>query len=119
MQTKKDIGNLGEDFTARYLEAKGCEILARNYFIRGGELDIVAKKGSIIHVVEVKTRKPHPLATGEQAITPKKIARIVKAANAFLIANELDLTCVFDVAIVEANNGKITDFKYIQRAFTA
>lgn len=116
---KKEIGNLGEEYTVSYLKAKGCEILARNYTIRGGELDIVAKKGDVLHIVEVKTRKPDPLASGDRAITKKKTASIIRAANAFISRNEIDLSCVFDVAVVEVDCGKITGFKYIQRAFTA
>lgn len=116
---RKEIGNLGEEYTARFLRSNGCEILARNFTIRGGELDIVAKKGDILHIVEVKTRKPNPLSSGGQAITPKKIASVVRAASAYIAQNEIDLSCVFDVAIVEVDGEKITGFQYIQRAFTA
>ena len=117
--TPKETGNLGEDYVAEYLMSKGCDILARNFRIRGGELDIVAKKGELLHVVEVKTRRPDPLSTGSEAITLKKQAFIIKAAEAFLRKHELDMSCVFDVAFVEVENGRVTDFKYIQRAFTA
>ena len=116
--TPREIGNLGEDFTAEFLKSKGCEILARNFRIRGGEIDIVAKKGELLHIVEVKTRAPNPLSTGDEAITPQKQAFIIRAAEAYLKKYELEMSCVFDVAIVELTNGKVTDFKYIQRAFT-
>lgn len=117
--TPKEIGNIGENYAAEYLISKGCDILARNFRIRGGELDIVAKKGELLHVVEVKTRRPDPLSSGGDAVTPQKQAFIIKAAEAFLRKYELDISCVFDVALVEVHNGKVTDFKYIQRAFTA
>lgn len=117
--TPKEIGSLGEDFTAEFLISKGCDILARNFRIRGGEIDIIAKKGELLHIVEVKTRKPDPLSTGGEAITPQKQAFIIKAAEAYLRKNELEMSCIFDVAIVEVANGRVTNFKYIQRAFTA
>ena len=117
--TPKEIGDLGEDYVAEFLRSKGCEILARNFRIRGGELDIVAKKGELLHVVEVKTRRPDPLSSGDDAITPQKQAFIIKATEAYIRKNGLDLSCVFDVAVVEAADGRVTDFKYIQRAFTA
>ncbi len=117
--TNKDIGYIGEDFTARFLQSKGCEILARNFTIRGGEIDIIAQKGGLIHFVEVKSRKRSPLVSGDQAITKSKIAHIVRTANAYISKFEIDSNCVFDVALVEIDNGKVTDFKYIQRAFTA
>ncbi len=117
--TNKEIGNIGEEFTSKFLESKGCEILARNFTIRGGEIDIIAKKGTVIHFVEVKARKKAPLVSGDQAITKSKIAHIVRTANAYINKFEIDCNCVFDVAIVEVDNGNVTDFKYIQRAFTA
>lgn len=117
--TSREIGNIGEDYTAEYLASKGCEILCRNFCIRGGELDIVAKKGGLIHIVEVKTRKRDALSGGDEAITPQKIARIIKAANAYLLKNEAEQSCVFDVAVVELCGKRVVGFKYIQRAFTA
>lgn len=117
--TSRDIGNIGEEYTVRFLVSKGCEILERNYCIRGGELDIVAKKGNLLHIVEVKTRKAGALSSGDEAITPKKISRIIKAANTYITTHELEMSCVFDVAIVETISCEVTGFKYIQRAFTA
>ena len=117
--TSREIGNIGEDYTVRYLKSKGCEILERNFCIRGGELDIVAKKGNLLHIVEVKTRKAGALSSGDEAITPKKISRIIRAANAYICAHELEMSCVFDVAVVELSGSEVTGFKYIQRAFTA
>ena len=117
--TSREIGNIGEEYTAAFLRENGCEILARNYCIRGGELDIVAKKGNLIHIVEVKTRKRGALSGGEEAITPKKISRVVKAARAYIDANGFEMSCVFDAAIVELEGSKVVKFEYIQRAFTA
>lgn len=117
--TSRDIGRLGENYTAAYLMSKGCEILDRNYRIRGGELDIVAKKGNLVHIVEVKTRKEGALSGGLEAITPTKISRLVRAAKAYVSAREIELSCVFDVAIVEMRGQKVIGFEYIQRAFTA
>lgn len=117
--TNKEIGNIGEEYTANFLLEKGCEILARNFTVRGGEIDIIAKKGELIHFVEVKARKKSPLETGDKAITKAKINHIVRTAQIYLSKFEIECNCVFDVAIVEVDNSNVTDFKYIQRAFTA
>ncbi|MCC8131677.1 MAG: YraN family protein [Oscillospiraceae bacterium] len=115
----RQIGNIGEDYTVRFLEKNGCEILSRNFTIKGGEIDIVAKKGDIVHFVEVKSRKPAPYETGEEAVRPSKIAHIVKTAKVYINRYNIDCSCVFDVAVVEITGTKVTGFKYIQRAFTA
>ncbi|MCD8108024.1 MAG: YraN family protein [Oscillospiraceae bacterium] len=117
--TTREIGNIGEDYTAKFLEKNGCEILSRNYTIKGGEIDIIAKKGDIIHFVEVKTRKPNPVESGEEAVNRAKIAHIIKTARFYIRRNRIDCSCVFDVAVVELTETKVTGFKYIQRAFTA
>ena len=116
--TSREIGNIGEEFTAQFLIKKGCEILERNFTIRGGEIDIIAKKGNLIYFVEVKSRKHNPLSSGEEALTKTKISRIIKAAHEYLNRNDIDSSAVYDAAIVEISNGVVTDFDYIQSAFT-
>lgn len=117
--TNKEIGKLGEEFTARFLEAKGCEILARNFTIRGGEIDIIAKKGNMIHIVEVKSRKHDPVVPGSASITERKRQCIIRATYEYINRFNIDCSCIFDLALVEINNGQVTDFSYIQQAFTA
>ena len=115
--TSREIGNLGEDYTASFLVSRGAKILERNYTVRGGEIDIIAQKGIINHFVEDKTRKKNPLTTGGEAITPAKIARIIHAAKSYICQNGIELSSVFDVALVEVSLGRVTGFEYIQRAF--
>lgn len=50
-----DTGKEGEELAARHLMVQGYKILDRNYRKPWGELDIVAKKGNILHFIEVKT----------------------------------------------------------------
>ena len=51
------LGRRGEEAAVRLLLAKGYTILARNWRIRSGELDIVARDGRTLVFVEVKTRR--------------------------------------------------------------
>ena len=48
-------GRLCEDLVAQYLKKQNYEIVARNYRCRGGEIDIIARKDSVLCFVEVKS----------------------------------------------------------------
>lgn len=51
----KELGELGEKLACEYLVKKGYKILGKNYSIKFGEIDIIARKSRVIHFVEVKT----------------------------------------------------------------
>ncbi|MFN6487295.1 MULTISPECIES: YraN family protein [unclassified Nostoc] len=120
-----DIGSLGEDLVAQWLQSKGWIILHRRFSCRSGEIDIIAQhdgstgeageqesKGaagklktqhSILIFVEVKTRSSGSWdAGGRSAITPQKQAKICRTAEIFLAQypEKADYSCRFDVAIV-------------------
>ena len=69
--TKSEIGKLGEESVCAYLKKQGYKIAARNYRIKGGEIDIVAENGDYIAFVEVKARKPDSLVTGFEAVNKR------------------------------------------------
>jgi putative endonuclease len=78
-------GRRAEDWAALYLRMKGYRILARNYSARGGEIDLIARRGSNIIFVEVKYRLT--LVDAMMAIDTWKRQRVSRAARAWLSAN--------------------------------
>lgn len=76
MARKDDLGRAGEQLAVEHLGAAGYTILDRNWRCVLGEIDIVARHGDTIVIVEVKTRSGvgfgHPL----DAVTPRKLARL-------------------------------------------
>ena len=82
-------GKKGEDRAVRYLKRKGYRILERNYRFKHWEIDIIAQKGDTIVFVEVKSRKNEEFAPVEEAITPEKIKRVVRASQAYLLSKGL------------------------------
>ncbi len=53
----RDIGSEGEEIVDRYLRNKDYDILYRNWYIQGGEIDFVAYDGSRVLFIEVKYRR--------------------------------------------------------------
>ena len=80
-----DAGRAAELLALLFLAAKGYRILARRYIVKGGELDLVVRRGAVVAFVEVKARPSRDLAA--DAITPAKHRRIERAAAVWLTRN--------------------------------
>ncbi|MGN0657646.1 MAG: YraN family protein [Ruminiclostridium sp.] len=122
MSVRSERGAFGEEQTAIYLINRGYRILARNYRIKGGEIDIIAEKEGLIAVVEVKTRKFGSLTQGIEAVTKKKQSRIIKAARSYLFETGTEAGVRFDVAevtITTEENPRLLEINYYEDAFDA
>ena len=75
-------GRRGEWLALAVLILKGWRICARNYGAQGGEIDIIARRGSVIAFVEVKVRRD--FASTENAIDGFKLTRMARAADHWL-----------------------------------
>lgn len=80
-------GAWGEGVAALVLRCKGYKIIAQHYVVRGGEIDIIARRGTTLAFVEVKWRPT--LADAMEAITPQKRRRIARAAHVFLAGRDV------------------------------
>ncbi|MBM3261157.1 YraN family protein [Candidatus Kaiserbacteria bacterium] len=96
-QHRKEIGRIGEDIAAKFLERKGFKILARNYRKPWGEIDIIAEKGGVVRFVEVKsvTRENISYVTHERSdyrpeeqIHPLKLRKIARTAEIYMNERE-------------------------------
>jgi putative endonuclease len=81
---RRELGREGERRAALLLEDHGYRILARNPRAAGVELDLVARRGSLILFVEVKARTSVAHGTPEEAVDRRKQARLVRGAAAWL-----------------------------------
>lgn len=88
----RTFGRRAEWLAVAVLTLKGYRVLARNYTVRGGEIDIVVLRGRTVAFVEVKARPD--LDAALTAISPAKRRRVGRAARAWLSRNPWAATCV-------------------------
>jgi putative endonuclease len=75
------LGRLGERRAAWFYRLRGYSILERNLRAGEGEIDLVARRGGIIAIVEVKTRQTLSAGEGWEAVGKKKRERLVRLGD--------------------------------------
>ncbi|MEM0907842.1 MAG: YraN family protein, partial [Pseudomonadota bacterium] len=102
-----------ERFVAAFLRAGDYTILATRARVGRAEVDLIVHRDDIVAFVEVKARRD--LWSGLDAVTPKKMRQLTRAANAWLAANPSYATCSirFDIALVS----KFHELEYLENAF--
>jgi putative endonuclease len=78
-------GKRAEAAAALFLRLKGYRILARRFYVNGGEIDLIARNFDAIALVEVKIRPT--LLEAMTAIDARKRRRMSRAASVWLAAN--------------------------------
>jgi putative endonuclease len=86
---------------ARWYVRNGFVVIARNWTMRGGELDVVVRRGNQVVVCEVKARSGNAWGSPWEAMTPLKQQRVRRAGAAFMRQSGMRGVRVrFDVAAV-------------------
>jgi len=81
---KNELGATGEEIAVRYLKSLGYRIIARNYRVRLGEIDIIAEQGRDLVFVEVKTRSDALFGSPFESVTLPKQKKLSKVALEYL-----------------------------------
>ena len=93
-------GRRAEGLAACWLRLKGYRILARGFRVGVGEIDLIARRGRVLALVEVKSRAR--LAEAGESVSRRQRERVGRAAEAFLQRHpqlgKLDLR--FDVVLI-------------------
>lgn len=104
MATRNEIGRAGEDRAAAWYEANGFQVVARNWRVRAGEIDLILARGGLVVFCEVKRRTSGRYGTGAEAVVWRKQQRIRTVALHWLDqAGHRVPEIRFDVAQVDAD----------------
>jgi putative endonuclease len=107
VDARQALGRRGEDLACQELTRRGYTIVDRRFRTRCGELDIVAKEGSVVVFIEVKTRSGCKFGSPVESLTWQKRRRLGAMAEAYLFRKRLSgVACRFDVvSILESTSG--------------
>ncbi len=102
----RQVGVVGETLVASYLEGQGAEIIARNWRIKEGEIDIVARLDRTLLFVEVKSRTSSAFGHPLEAIDRAKAHRLQRLALAWIaLHDQWGADYRIDAAAVNFHNG--------------
>lgn len=118
--SRKRTGGRGEKLAADYLKGKGFIIMDMNFTCPLGEIDIVARKGNLLVICEVKTRKSKKYGSPELAVNHQKRARLIRLAKFYVKQKKLyEMAVRFDVISIYMLQNEKPELKHIEAAFTS
>lgn len=116
MGAHNELGKKGEVLAADFLIKNGYDIMKINYRYQQCEVDIIAKKGGILAVVEVKTRASNDFGDPQQFLKTKQIQRIIKAVDYFVNDHNMELEVRFDIIAIVLNKKEMR-LEHLENAF--
>jgi len=116
---KGELGEVGEDLAAGSLRKQGYQLVERNYWFAGGEIDIIATEGDVLVFAEVKTRSTTEHGPPELAVDYRKQRLLQRAAERFIVEKKLRRPVIrYDIVtvVVQGPNGE-PEIKLFKNAF--
>ena len=116
---RRDLGAAGEELAAAYLEARGYQIVERNYRRRWGEADIIALDSDGSHViVEVRSRSDRRyVVEAAQSVGPRKQQQLRRLAHGLMSEQETEIDIRVDVMVIAPDRrGRLVVAAHIQDA---
>ncbi|MBT8264648.1 MAG: endonuclease [Eudoraea sp.] len=116
MGSHNELGVQGEQLAENHLKMAGYTVLCRNYRYLKAEIDIIALKGEVLTIVEVKTRSSDHIKPIAEAVDTKKIKLLALAADNYVLESEWDGEVRFDIITVLRSQDKFA-VNHIENAF--
>ncbi len=98
------LGSNGEKLAVDYLKQHNYKILEINWRHKNLEIDIIAQQNNTLVIAEVKTRHTNFFGEPEEFINKAKQNNLIKAAEAYIQQNNINLEVRFDIVSVLFNN---------------
>src|SRR2546430_738010 len=110
------LGTSGEALAEDHLRGLGYEIVGRDVRTPLGQLDLVAKDGTTLVFVEVKTRAGHGFGLPQEAVDGRKIRKLRQLALYYLKMQRHGGPVRFDVVGLTVSDGRLVRVDHIKNA---
>lgn len=110
-------GKKGEDLGNTYLLENGYSIIEINWRYSHWEVDIIASKSSVLHFIEIKTRRSKNFGLPEDKVNNKKIRYLINAAEQYLYLNPQWKRIQFDVLSITINPDDTAEYFFIEDVY--
>jgi putative endonuclease len=99
----QERGRQWEAAALAHLRRHGLSLVEANFRCKGGEIDLVMRHGAELVFVEVRQRAGSAHGGAAASVTPAKIRRLVRAAQAYLLRFPHTPPCRFDVVAIDGD----------------
>lgn len=101
---KRRVGRYFEEIAIKYLRRNSYNIITKNFYYVGGEIDIIAHRGGELVFIEVKYRSNDRYGSAIESIDYKKLNKIKKGISYFLYLNSLtDVNIAIELFLIDEN----------------
>lgn len=111
-----ELGKRGETIARAFVLENQMQVLTANFRWRKQEIDLIVQDQDDLVIIEVKTRQHDSYGAPETSVNKVKQRNLIKAANAYVQENQLDLDVRFDVISI-IHNAYETRIDHIKNAF--
>jgi len=112
----QELGYEAENKAVEFLRKQGMTICATNFRCKMGEIDIIAKDGTILIFAEVRYRKNLAFGTPAETVNFTKQKKLIRASQYYLQRHNPDLPCRFDIIEIYGANHQ-TGINWVKDAF--
>ena len=116
-RTTGAVGRQAEQLAFEFLQERGLQPVARNFYCRGGEIDLIMLDQACLTFVEVRFRASRRFVAASQTVDCHKQRKIIRTAAMFIARNSRfsTRTMRFDVIAIEGTTADSVD--WIKDAF--
>ncbi len=85
----QQLGEKGEEMACKFLLEQGYMVIERNVANKYGEIDIVAKKGTVVHFFEVKAARQGSWFNPADNLNPVKLKKFLISAQYYALIHQI------------------------------